>query len=97
LKVVWTRLAVDRTYEQARYIAEDKSEAALRWLDGLFKATDRLESFPRSGRVVPEIGSDDVREVIYRSHRIIYRIKKNAVVILTVRSGARLLDVTELD
>lgn len=86
MKVVWTRLAVDRAYERAAYIAEDKSGAALRWLDGLFKSTDRLEQFPRSGRIVPEIASDDLREVIHRSHRVIYRIEKNRVVILTVRA-----------
>jgi plasmid stabilization system protein ParE len=97
LKVVWTRLAVDRAYEQARYIAEDKPEAALRWLDGAFKATDRLESFPRSGRVVREVGSENLREVIYRSHRIIYRIEKNAVLILTLRGAAQRLDLKELD
>jgi plasmid stabilization system protein ParE len=97
VKVAWTRLAVERAYEQARHIAEDKPEAALRWLDGMFKATDRLESFPRSGRVVREIRSEDLREVIYRSHRILYRIEKSSVVILTVRGAAQSLDVAELD
>ena len=97
MKVVWTRLAVERAYEQAQYIARDKPGAALRWLDGLFEATDRLELFPESGRVVPEIGSEDLREVIYRSHRIIYRIQKNTVVVLTVRGSAQLLDFTERD
>jgi len=88
---------VERAYEEAQYIAQDKPGAALRWLDGLFKATDRLEHFPRSGRVVPEIGSDEYREIIYRSHRIIYRVGKSSVSILTVRGGAQLLDLTEAD
>jgi toxin ParE1/3/4 len=97
LKVTWSPLAVERAYETARYIAEDKPGAALRWLDELFKVTDRLESFPNSGRVVREIGSEEYREVIYRSHRVIYRVEESRVSILTVRGAAQLLDLTELD
>jgi len=66
-------------------------------LEGLFKITDRLERFPRSGRIVPEIGSGEFRELVYRSsHRIIYRIESSVVSILTVRSFFQQLDPTEL-
>ena len=95
--MIWSPLAIERAYEQARYIAADKPGAARRWLDGLFKATDRLELFPNSGRVVPEIASEEYREIIYRSHRILYRVDKSAVSILTVRSSAQMLELTELD
>ena len=96
MKVIWSPLAIERAYEAARYIAEDKPEAALRWLDNLFKVTDRLERFPKSGRVVPEIGSVEFREVVYHGHRVIYRLEKTCVFILTVRSSAQLLDLTEV-
>jgi plasmid stabilization system protein ParE len=96
LKVIWAPLAIERAYEAASYIAEDKPEAALKWLDGLFRVTDRLERFPKSGRVVPEISSEEFREVIYRSHRVIYRIDKASVSILTVRNSAQPLDPAEL-
>jgi len=96
LKVIWAPLAIERAYEAASYIAQDKPEAALNWLDGLFKVTDRLERFPKSGRVVPEIFSEEFREVIYRSHRVMYRIEKTFMSILTVRSSAPLLDPAEL-
>ena len=96
MKIIWSPLAIERAYEHARYIAQDKPEAALRWLDGLFKVTDRLERFPKSGRVVREIASEDYREVVYRSHRVIYRIDKSFVLILTVRSFARQLDLAEI-
>ena len=89
MKIVWSALTIDRAYEEARFIAEDKLEAALRWLDGLFKVTDRLERFPKSGRVVREIGSEEYREVIYRSHRVIYRVEKSFISILTVRGSAQ--------
>ena len=31
-----------------------------------------LERFPRMGRVVPEIGDEAIREVLYRNYRIVY-------------------------
>ena len=96
MKVIWSPLAIERAYEEARYIAQDKPEGALKWLDGLFKVTDRLERFPKSGRVVPEIATEEFREVTYKSHRVVYRIERSFVSILTVRSFAQQLDPAEL-
>lgn len=98
MKVLWSPLAIERAYEAAAYIAQDKPEAALAWLDRLFKTTDRLESFPESGRVVPEINLPEYREIIHEnSYRVIYRLEKARVSILTVRNVAQLLDPAELD
>jgi plasmid stabilization system protein ParE len=98
VKIVWSPLAIDHAHEAAAYIAGDKPDAALRWLDGLFEVTDRLEMFPESGRIVPEIGLPEFREVVYRkAYRVIYRIEKTRVSILTIRNFAQLLDPGELD
>ncbi len=98
MKIVWSPLASDRAYEAAVFIAGDKPQAALRWLDGLFAVTDRLEQFPESGRVVPEINRPEFREVVYRhSYRVIYRVERNQVSILTVRNFAQQLDPDELN
>jgi plasmid stabilization system protein ParE len=96
VKVVWSPVAIERAYEEARFIAEDKPEAALRWLEGLFASTDRLEMFPNSGRVVPEIALSQFRQLIYGSHRVIYHADAGSVSILTVRRSKRLLDPSEL-
>lgn len=97
MRIVWSPLAIDRAYEAAAFIACDKPEAAIRWLDGLFRMTDGLEMFPESGRVVPEIGLPEFRELIYQhSYRVVYRIEKARVSILTVRNCAQLLDRREL-
>ena len=97
MKVIWAPLAIQRAYEEARYIAADKPEAALNWLNNLFEYTDRLESFPDSGRIVPEIGLPEYREVIYgKSHRIVYRREKSRISILTVRRFKQRLDTSEI-
>ncbi len=97
MKIKWSPLAIERAYEEARYIADDKPEAALRWLEGLFEATDRLQQFPDAGRVVPEIGDASYRELIYhRSHRVIYLRTGNQVSILTVRRASQALEPAEI-
>jgi len=96
LRVIWSPLAVERAYEESRYIARAKPGAALIWLEGLFDSTDRLAEFPQSGRIVPEIGVPEYRELIYKSHRVIYRVQDKSVVILTIRRSRRLLDLSEL-
>jgi plasmid stabilization system protein ParE len=44
---------------------------------------------------VPELNREEVREVIYGSYRIIYKIS-NDIDILTVRHGRQLLDIGEI-
>jgi plasmid stabilization system protein ParE len=89
--------AVERATEAAAYIARDKPEAASMWLEGLFGSTDVLADFPQSGRIVPEIGLPEYREIVYRkSYRVIYNADKSTVSILTVRNFAQLLDISEL-
>jgi len=90
-------LAVERMEEAVRFIARDKPEAARRWAMRLLDRVERLAAFPASGRVVPELGRSEVRELIHESHRVIYRIGKDAVRVLTVRHVAQLLDADELE
>lgn len=56
------------------FIARDKPGIACIFANRAFAATDRLAEFPRSGRIVPELGREDVREILIQSYRIIYRI-----------------------
>jgi len=96
LKVIWSPVAIERAYEEARYIAQDKPQAALAWLERLFESTDRLEKFPLSGRVVQEVGLPEYREIIYKAHRVIYRVEKSTVAILTLRRSSQLLNRAEV-
>lgn len=96
MNVVWSPLAIERATEIADVIATDRPSAADRWLDELFGATDRLGAFPESGRVVPELQRIDLREVIHKEYRIIYRIDSQGVSIMTVRHSRQLTTASEL-
>jgi plasmid stabilization system protein ParE len=48
------------------------------------------------GRVVPELGIQDLREILVGTYRVIYRVREDEVHVLTVHHGARLLDTTKI-
>ena len=96
MKIIWAPLAVDRAAEIARYISYDNPSAASKWIDNLFKKVEILKSAPEIGRIVPEIETKDLRELIFGNYRIIYRVEKSKVNILTVRHGKQMLPVDEI-
>jgi toxin ParE1/3/4 len=57
---------------------------------------ERLADFPNSGRVVPELKDPAIREILFGSYRIVYRVKGDLVEVLTVYHGSRLLDPSRL-
>jgi len=96
MKVVWSPLAIDKASEIAEYIAQDKPSAAERWVDTVFSKVGQLKFSPEIGRIIPEIGNKQFRELIYGNYRIIYRIEKQQISILTIRHGKQILPVDEI-
>jgi toxin ParE1/3/4 len=95
--LVWTDRALDDLEQIDAYIAADDPIAAEQWVEGLLAAAQRAGELPMSGRQVPELGRDDVREVLKRSYRIVYRILADRVEVLTVFEGHRRLPLDLLD
>ena len=96
MKIIWSPLAIDRASEIAEYIAQDKPSAAEKWINTVFSKVEQMQSSPEIGRVVPEIKNDQFRELIYGNYRIIYRIEKEQVSILTIRHGKQILPIDEI-
>ena len=97
MRIIWSPLAISRVLEAAEYIAWDKPGAAAAWAVDVFDAVQRLAEFPRSGRIVQELGRPDVRELWHGNYRVIYRIENERILILTARHGQQLLDLNELE
>jgi toxin ParE1/3/4 len=96
MKIIWSPLAIDRASEIAEYIAQDKPSAAEKWINTVFSKVEQLNSSPEIGRVVSEIRNDQFRELIYGNYRIIYRIEKTQISILTIRHGKQILPIDEI-
>jgi len=91
VRVYWTHTAVEHLLAIYAHIAHDAPLYARRTIDRLTKRSEQIAVFPRSGRMVPEYEAPDIREVIERPYRIIYRIKTDQIDILAVVHGAQLL------
>lgn len=56
----------------SRFIARDNPERAMSFGYQLISETDRLQSSPEFGRIVPEYENQLLREIIFRPYRIVY-------------------------
>jgi plasmid stabilization system protein ParE len=96
MRLAWSRESSENLADIEEFIAKDSLERAIRFIDALIDHAETiLADNPRSGRVVPEIGNPDTRELIYRGYRIVYRLKGDVLEILTVFEGHRLLRLNE--
>ena len=92
MKIVWTHQARERLFEIEDYIITQGSPVnAAQLIQRLVDRAKILSDFPNSGRIVPEYGREDCRELIERNYRIIYRIKVDVIEIETVFEARRLL------
>ena len=90
-KLIWSPSARLDLKDIAAFIAEDSPSAAERFGRSLLQAVERLADFPESGRIVPEFGDPNIREVIRKPCRIVYRIRrrKHTIEIARVWHAAR--------
>lgn len=96
MKIIWSPLAIDRASEIAEYISLDNLTAANKWIDDVFGKVLILKSSPKMGRIVPEIKRKEIREIIFGNYRIIYRIEKLNISILTIRHTKQILPINEM-
>jgi addiction module RelE/StbE family toxin len=92
-RVVWSPEAVEDLEEIAEYICRDSKFYASAVVTKIVNASQALATFPKSGRVVPEQGDENVRERFIYSYRLIYRIEKEKILVVAVVHGKRLLEL----
>lgn len=91
MKVIWTEKAEKQIDQIFEYIATDSSLYAHRTVGQIIEEAESIPPHPRKGRKVPEYEREDIREVFHHPYRIIYLLKDETIVILSVIHGARLL------
>jgi addiction module RelE/StbE family toxin len=84
MKVFWTQHALNQLTDIYQFIQRDSKLYAKKVIDSMIRSTENLESFPRIVRIVPETDQENVREIISGNYRIIYRISKERIDILTI-------------
>lgn len=96
-EVIWTEPALQELDSIAEYIALDNLAAASALVEGVFDKTERLESFPQSGRMPPELPHSIYREDVVPPCRVFYREEGKHVFILYVMREERQLRVYMLE
>jgi addiction module RelE/StbE family toxin len=95
-QVNWTSQALADLEAIGDFIARDAPSFAQIFVNRVFQAVERLENFPYSGRLVPEISQDNIREIIFGSYRIVYLVNNEEVNILTIFHSSRQLKQSDL-
>ena len=73
VEVEWSITAQNDLNEIIDYITQDSLEFATSFYDQVKDKLNNLTEFPKIGRKVPELDDLNIRELILRNYRLIYR------------------------
>jgi len=91
-KVVWSPEATEDLESIAEYIAKDSEFYARAVVSKILEVSRNIMDFPLSGRIVPEIGDESIREHFVYSYRLVYRKEETKILIVAIIHGKRLLE-----
>jgi addiction module RelE/StbE family toxin len=89
-RLIWSPRSIADLEAIREHIAGDSEQYAALVVSRLVAAPERLLRFPELGRVVPEFGQIDLRELIIRPYRLVYRVRAEAIEIAIVFHAAQL-------
>jgi len=88
-KLIWTNNALYCLESIKEFIARDSKYYAATFINRLKNAAKSVTELPYRGRVVPESGDSEIREIFVNDYRIIYKVEPKSVVILAFIHGKR--------
>lgn len=97
VRINWTLQAVLDLKDILDYISRDSKAFAKIQVIKIRNRTKILSLQPYSGKIVPETGNNNLRELIQGNYRIIYKISENDLIdILTIHHSARDLTIRNI-
>ena len=93
MTIDWSERSISDLSALHDYIARDSRLYAERFVASLVRAVEPLADFPELGRRVPEEPDRaDVRELLVRTYRIIYRVEPERILVAAIVHGRHNLD-----
>ena len=93
----WTDQSIIDFINIADFISKDSVRYAKTTVKRIRESAKHLNKYPYSGRMVPEIQIENLRELIIGNYRLIYFINlTERIDIITVHHSAKRLDTDEL-
>ncbi len=96
MKLSWTPEALLRLIEMEEFMARDSPVRAEGFVDALVEKTSLILDNPETGRIVPEISNNSIRELLIKNYRVVYRVKASQIDILTVFDGHKFPGLDEI-
>ncbi len=93
-KLIWSPRALNDLQGICEYIARDSERYAALFAQRVIALAESFPRHPLLGAVVPEYGREELRERLFQNYRIVYRVRAEAIEIVTVTHAARLLPPT---
>ena len=90
-RVTWSPEALEDLESIAEYIERDSLFYAQSVVSKILGASRNIKEFPLIGRVVPELGDENIRERFIYSYRLVYQMRQQNILIVAVIHGKRLL------
>lgn len=87
--VKWSKPAKIDLKQIHDYIARDSKFYAQKVSLEIVEKSEKLKSFPEVGRIVPETGDPNIRELLIYSYRLIYEVFPNKVEVLALIHSKR--------
>lgn len=98
MKIIWSIPSFLDLDNIKNYIKKDSIYYANSFICKIINFTEKLENFPEIGRIVPEYNNKELKEIIYKNYRIIYKIdynKKNIYILAIIHASRDLKKVIE--
>jgi plasmid stabilization system protein ParE len=90
-KLIWSSRSLQDLDNACEYIARDSPRFASMFAERIVQFIETIADQPLLGAVVPEYGDQNLRERLFQNYRIVYRVSKKQVELVTLVHAARLL------
>lgn len=82
--VKWADEALENLSDIEKFIGRDSPNKAESFVNYLIEKGESITLNPHIGRIVPEISNPEIRELIVKKYRIVYRVQEKWIDILTI-------------
>jgi len=84
MTIIWTKPALEDLESIKLFIAKDSPYYAEKYIEKIISAVEKIEKFPKIGRVVPEEKNENLREIIHGNYRVIYLLADGEIIITAI-------------
>jgi len=91
VNIEWSQSAVASLDAIVAYASQFSAQYAARIRSRLVNRVAQLGDYPMLGKMIPEYGIEEIRELSEPPYRVLYRVRHDSIEILNIVHGARLL------